>query len=395
MVAEKYRVVRTLGEGGMGVVYEALNTWTHQPVALKFPTRAGRARETLSDASVARLMCEAQAAARIRHPHVVQVYDVGRDADGQVFLVQELLRGHTLAEELRQRGALPLPAARAMLLPVMEGLDRAHGLGVVHRDLKPENLLVLRGDDGEVLVKVLDFGVARLLDDDPDARLTADGASVGTPAFMAPEQARGEAVDARADVWAMALVWAEALSGRRVFEGHRNAVLAQVLTGRVSLPPMPGVPADVQAALARALSPERDARWPTMAAFAAALREGAPPATTTTPRSWPRAAWLGLVLLLVVAAWALHQRTRTTPPLPTPPVREAPHSAPPLPTPTAPPATAPPAAVAPPSAPPTPPVAQRPLPATARPLRPLRRSAPTTVPSAPSRGANHAPILEP
>jgi serine/threonine protein kinase len=389
VVGEKYRVVRTLGQGGMGVVYEALNTWTRQPVALKFPTREGRARETLSEASVARLLCEAQAAARIRHPHVVQVYDVGRDADGQVFLVQELLRGHPLAEELRQRGALPLSAARAMLLPVMEGLDRAHSLGVVHRDLKPENLLVLQGDDGEVLVKVLDFGVARLLDDDPDARLTADGAAVGTPAFMAPEQARGEAVDARADVWAMALVWAEALSGRRVFEGHRNAVLAQVLTGRVSLPPMPGVPASVQAALTRALSPKRDDRWPTMAAFAAALREGAPPATPTTPRLLRGPAWIGLVLLLVVAAWALHRQTQPARPLPTPtaPARQVPRTAPAIP--------APPSTVTPSSVPPTQPVAPPPQPATARPLRPLRRGATPTPPSAPSQGANHAPILEP
>ncbi|MBK6529185.1 MAG: serine/threonine protein kinase [Deltaproteobacteria bacterium] len=147
IVGEKYRIERIVASGGMGTVYAAVNSWTQRPVALKFPLARRGDRGTLSDTAVERFLREARAASRIEHPNVVTVFDLGRDRDGEVFLVQELLDGETLAQRLTHDGPLSLETARALLLPAMDALCEAHRQGVVHRDLKPENLFIARRGD--------------------------------------------------------------------------------------------------------------------------------------------------------------------------------------------------------------------------------------------------------
>nr|MBK7070228.1 serine/threonine protein kinase [Deltaproteobacteria bacterium] len=278
IVGEKYRIERIVASGGMGTVYAAMNSWTQRPVALKFPLARRGDRGTLSDTAVERFLREARAASRIEHPNVVTVFDLGRDRDGEVFLVQELLDGETLAQRLTHDGPLSLETARALLLPAMDALCEAHRQGVVHRDLKPENLFIARSPERAEVLKVLDFGIAWLDDADPDDRLTRTGSSVGTPAFMSPEQCRGAAdIDARSDVWAVALIWAEALSGRRVLAApSANETIARVLTERVTLR-LPEVPAPLVAVLQRGVEALREDRWPTLRAFADALEAASAP----------------------------------------------------------------------------------------------------------------------
>ncbi|HEY7725301.1 MAG TPA: serine/threonine-protein kinase, partial [Anaeromyxobacteraceae bacterium] len=196
----RYEVVRELGRGGFGAVYEALDTELQRRVALK-TLRPGRTRDDWADEQLQR---EARAAAQVSHPGVVTLFEA-RVCDQGSYLVMELLRGETLAERL---GRGPLPAAEAVEvgLQAARALAHVHAHGLLHRDLKPGNLFL--GEDGRV--KLLDMGLAHLL-----GRASAPA---GTPGYVAPEQWRGEAVDGRADVFALGAVLYEAVSGRRAFE---------------------------------------------------------------------------------------------------------------------------------------------------------------------------------
>ncbi len=203
----RYRLERPLAEGGMGSIWVGRQIALEREVAVKL-LRAG------SGALSERLRREALALAAVHHPSVVQVYDFGETADGSPYLVMELVRGEPLGARIQRAGPFSVTDAALLLLPLLEGLAAAHRAGVIHRDIKPDNVVLSAGVPGPV-PKLLDFGIARL--DRGDARLTADGGFLGTPAYMAPEQVRGLVADERADVWGMGVLFYEMITGRAPF----------------------------------------------------------------------------------------------------------------------------------------------------------------------------------
>jgi len=212
-IAGKYRLDRVLGEGGMGTVYEAWDLRLTRQVALKL-VRAEVAAQ--APQLVERFSIEARAAARLsQHPNIVTVYEDGLTAERVPYMAQELLQGESLGSFLRKRGALPESEARAILVPAMEAIAFAHAQQVVHRDLKPENVFLHRDARGTLVPKVVDFGIARI---GTAPGLTKTGDTLGTLTYMAPEQLHGKGVGAWSDVWSMAVVWTECLTGRFPFD---------------------------------------------------------------------------------------------------------------------------------------------------------------------------------
>ena len=212
LLGERYRVVRRLGQGGMGVVYEARHVLIDKAVAIKVLLPRYAADERL----IARFQREALAVARAGSEHVIDVTDVGKLADGGWFIVFELLDGRDWSAELRATGPQPLPVVAHIVCQICEALQAAHARGVVHRDLKPGNVFLLRRGDDRYFVKVLDFGLAKVRDlaPDPEAASTAPQAPLGTPEYMSPEQMEGRGdVDARSDLYALGVMLFEALSG--------------------------------------------------------------------------------------------------------------------------------------------------------------------------------------
>jgi serine/threonine protein kinase len=204
----RYRLDRPLAEGGMGSV------WVGQQIALRREV-AVKLLRTGSDSLRERLRREALALAAVHHPSVVEVFDYGETEAGSPYLVMELVRGEPLGEHVKRSGPFDAVEAARLALPLLEGLVVAHRAGIVHRDIKPENVVLSAGPAG-VQPKLIDFGIARMAEGDA-ARLTGDGGIVGTPAYMAPEQVRGLDVDGRADVWGMAALLYEMISGKAPF----------------------------------------------------------------------------------------------------------------------------------------------------------------------------------
>jgi len=222
MVAGKYKLQRQLGRGAWGVVWAAVNVTTSRVVALKLLLRPEpRARE--------RLLREARAAGALKHPNVLDVYDVVTAEDGSPALVLELLEGQTLKELIHERAPLPQGEVAAIGRDVARGLAIAHASGIVHRDLKPANIFLHRPGDDPPVVKVVDFGISKNLLT-VEGTLTETGMAVGTPSFMSPEQVRGDKlVDGRTDLWALGVILYEMLSGQRLFDGRPHEVLTHVL----------------------------------------------------------------------------------------------------------------------------------------------------------------------
>jgi serine/threonine-protein kinase len=250
-LAGRYRVERSRGRGGMGTVYEATDTALDRRVAVKV------IHDSLvgSVEAAERFRREARATASFAHPNVVTVYDFGSIAETRAFLVMELLEGATLREELRAQKQSAPPRVVEIMRGVCAAVQAAHRRQLVHRDLKPENIFLSRGEAGEV-PKVLDFGVAKFLS--AAAQATADtqsGVVVGTLAYMAPEQLRGQPVDASWDLWALAVVTYEMLSGVHPFAGSTGADYSAVLMGRFTplATYLPGSPTRWQQFLDRAL----------------------------------------------------------------------------------------------------------------------------------------------
>jgi serine/threonine-protein kinase len=244
LVASKYRLVQPLGEGATSVVWGAVNVATHGQVALKLiqdPNPELRRR----------LLREARACGSLKHPNIVQVYDVGETAEGEPFLVMEFLAGETLAARLRRAGRLPPGGAVAIAMDVARALRRAHAEGVIHRDLKPANIFLHREPEvaGDV-VKVLDFGVSKMALG-ADATSTSTGTLIGSPAYMSPEQARGaKQLDGRSDLWSVGVVLFEMLTGRRPFPSKTvGAAIAEVLTAPI--PTVASVAPEVAPSLSR------------------------------------------------------------------------------------------------------------------------------------------------
>ncbi len=270
VIAGKYALRRLLGRGGMGSVWHAKNLTLGADVAIKLILPS-----LVSTEAGERLFREARAAALLEHPGVVRVFDFGWSERQEPFIVMELLRGSTLGELLAARLRLPAELAVQLFLPVAAALSFAHARGIVHRDLKPDNVMLVTTPQGPVTPKIVDFGIAKLLHE--DRPFTRAGAIVGSPQYMAPEQASGARdVDARADVWALCVVLYEAIAGFRPFERDgRRAPLAMFV--EEPLPPTEIGAGDdaLWAILRRGLSVDVGDRWPSMLALGTALAEWA------------------------------------------------------------------------------------------------------------------------
>jgi serine/threonine-protein kinase len=210
VVAGRFRIVRPLGMGGMGRVYEVEHVQLPRRLALKLLRRDKHSAEHL-----ARFRQEAEAASRVGHPAIVDIVDFGMGDDGRVYLAMELLRGESLEHWLGGQGRL-VDGLR-WLAEIARGLDAAHRTGVVHRDVKPQNLFLHRAADGRVLPKILDFGIAKVTSTDHTAIATAAGTVLGTPYYLAPERALGRPLDARADLYSVGVVLYEMLTGNVPF----------------------------------------------------------------------------------------------------------------------------------------------------------------------------------
>ncbi len=260
ILAQRYRVQRLLGKGGMGAVYLADDEVLGELVALKVISSAFAVDE---QAMIARFRREAAAARKVSSPNVIRIHDLGEARPGLLYLSMEYFAGRTLADVITQRGLVPIEDARDMLKQICNGLEAAHQAGVVHRDLKPSNVLV--GERGAV--KIIDFGLATTA---VGEGLTATGAILGTPHYMAPEQVRGKPVDARTDVYALGALAYHLVCGRPPFSGD-NAIA--IGFAHLSEPPPPpkqirrDVPANLEAAILAALAKAPDDRPSSARAF--------------------------------------------------------------------------------------------------------------------------------
>src|SRR6059036_505472 len=267
LFADRYRLERRLGVGGMATVELAFDTRLERYVAVKL-----LAEHLAEDSSfVARFKREALAAARLVHPNIVQVFDFGLDdPSGRHFIVMEYIRGQSCAEILRDRGNISLEEALAIVGHACRGLDYAHRNGVVHRDVKPGNLLVSDSD----VVKLADFGIARATD---QSSITQVGSVLGTAAYLAPEQARGEEAGPRADLYSLGVVTYQLLSGRLPYEANSLSELA-LKQQRESPPPLdqinPRVPPELADAVAMALALDQEERPASAALLAEAIANG-------------------------------------------------------------------------------------------------------------------------
>jgi eukaryotic-like serine/threonine-protein kinase len=272
IVEQKYELIRLLGEGGMGSVWVARNLTLDCLVALKL-MRADFAQAVPGAGE--RMLTEARAAAAIHHPAIVQIFDFGRTRDGDPYISMEMLDGESLSATLKRREKLPAVKAVQVLLPIADALVVAHARGIVHRDLKPDNVLLARLADGRVQPKILDFGIAKL-DVPTTPKLTLDGTVLGSPAYLSPEQARGQNdIDLRVDVWAFSVMLYELLTGCTPFAGESYNALLYSIMGQEPLSLMEhGVDEpELWAILARGMDKNRDTRLPNMRAVGRALAE--------------------------------------------------------------------------------------------------------------------------
>ncbi len=263
----RYQLESLLGKGGMGEVWTARNDTLGVRRAIKLIREdAGGAENT------DRLLHEARAAARLADPAIVRVFDFGRTNWGDPFIVMEMLEGEDLMSVINRRERLSPTKAVRVLLPLIRALGAAHEHGIVHRDLKPENIFLAKLDDGRVQPKLLDFGIAKLKNA-RDMRLTSAGAVIGSPLYMAPEQARGEEVDERADIWALSVVLYEAIAGSLPFNGDDRAeVMRAAMTTEPKDLSEHGVSdGGLWPIVKRGLSRNRDDRWPNMPELGRAL----------------------------------------------------------------------------------------------------------------------------
>jgi len=272
-LADRYTVKRLIGKGGMGAVYEGEQLKLDRRVAIKILMP----ESTFDRDLVARFTREAQLIGKLKHPNIVDVIDYDVSAEGVPFMVMEYLEGESLRRVISSYDhGVPIEAFLIWMDEILRGVEAAHRLGVMHRDLKPENIMLVAYADGSRHVKILDFGLAKLLEGGAATVLTRTGELLGTPHYMSPEQIHGERTDARTDVYALGVIAFELLSGEAPFSGES---VIQIVTKHLSEPPpdlqalRPAIPEHVTAAIARAMAKSPDDRWSTVREFRAALRD--------------------------------------------------------------------------------------------------------------------------
>jgi hypothetical protein len=265
LVAGRYRLGVVLSTGGMGVLFRALDEATGVHVAVKMlkPVYA------LEPDRVARFLRETRIAAELRHANLVSVLEVWTDEVGVPFLIMELLEGRSLAQELDKRGVLPFDEALSMAIPIVRALAAAHAVGIIHRDIKPSNIFLCQDADGQVVPKLLDFGIAKRQSDDFE---TQTGLMLGTPGYMSPEQAQLGECGPATDVWGMGAVLYRCLTGRPPHASDSMPELLQKLV-REPVPPLAvaGASKPGCATIDRALVRDPHRRYPSMEAFGRAL----------------------------------------------------------------------------------------------------------------------------
>jgi eukaryotic-like serine/threonine-protein kinase len=309
-VVPGYDLVRKIGEGGSSEIYEA----THLALAKRVAVKVLRKELAKDPLPLERARLEAQALARLDHPNILSVTDSGQATDGRPFLVMEYLAGVPLLRELRKRGCLPVDEAVELVQQVLAGLGAAHALGIVHRDIKLENLFLRDDEHGRRSIKILDFGIAKLIPGAEAAGAPAplaipshEGLPIGTPRFLAPEQAMCRPVDARTDIYGVGMVLYELLVGRDPFH-HVNDYVA-LLQAHVSedpRPPSEAAPQPIDPALddvvLRALAKRPDDRWASADQFSRALRSALAPQTQPSASSSSRRRSWALPALVVVTS---------------------------------------------------------------------------------------------
>jgi tetratricopeptide (TPR) repeat protein len=311
----RYRILGPLGKGGMGVVYRAEDTRLHRTVALKFLPG-----DSVSEHDRQRFLNEAHAAAQLRHPNICPIHDID-EVDGHVFIAMACLDGESLAHRI-DKGPLPVSTAIDITLEVLEGLGKAHELGIIHRDIKGSNIMI--SPEGHACV--LDFGLA-VWQGAP--RVTETGGTVGTPQYMSPEQARADALDGRSDLWSVGVVLYEMLTGKLPFQRPNAAAVIHAILTAEPAPPSRlrgDVLPELDRVVQRALAKNPDQRWRTAAEMSAELRSirgrlavttnastqtlrVAPPPSVTPPPRRRTAVLLALACLLLAgagfAAWKM------------------------------------------------------------------------------------------
>ena len=274
VVSDRYRIIRKIGEGGMGAVYQAEHALIEKRIALKILFQDLTRRPDL----VARFLQEAKSASRIGQENVIDISDFGQTADGLVYIAMEFLDGQDLGRLLKTERSMPWLRARPILMQITKALRAAHGHGIIHRDMKPENVYLISREGRADFVKVLDFGIAKVVsaDEADGPRLTQTGMIFGTPEYMSPEQAQGHPPDHRLDVYAVGCIMYQMLTGSVPFTADS---FMGILTKHLVEAPIPprqrrpdlNIPADVEAICLRALEKDREKRWPDMDAFYRAL----------------------------------------------------------------------------------------------------------------------------